>query len=155
MEAQASPFRAPFDVRMRVWFNPNLESQYAMVPGLMAIVLILPAMAVALGVTREKETGTFETLSTTPIQGLEYLLGKLVVYLSLGLIGTLLALAVAVFWFRVPFRGSLLLYMLMTVVYLFATMGFCLIVAHFVASQRTATSVVLLTLFIPASSRLT
>lgn len=150
MEAQASPFRAPFDVRMRVWFNPNLESQYAMVPGLMAIVLILPAMAVALGVTREKETGTFETLSTTPIQGLEYLLGKLVVYLSMGLIGTLLALAVAVFWFRVPFRGSLLLYMLMTADYLFATMGFCLVAAHFVASQRTATSVVLLTLFIPS-----
>ncbi len=142
--------RVPFDVRLRVWFNPNLDSQHSMVPGLMAIVLILPSLAVALGVTREKEAGTFESLSTTPIQALEYLVGKLVVYLSLGLLGTLLALAVATFWFGVPFRGSLGLYMLLTADYLFASMGLCLIVAHFVASQRTATSVILLILFIPS-----
>ncbi len=140
----------PFDVRMRVWFNPNLESQYSMVPGLMALVLILPAMAVALGMTREKETGTFETLSSTPIRGGEYLIGKLVVYLSMGLIGTLLALGIAVFWFKVPFRGSLLIYLLLTADYLFASMGVCLIVGHFVSSQRTATSIVLLLLFIPS-----
>lgn len=142
--------RIPFDVRWRVWFNPNLESQYSMVPGLMAIVLILPAMAVALGITREKETGTFETLSTTPIRGPEYLVGKLIVYLSMGLVGTLFALGVAVFWFKVPFRGNLLLYMLLTADYLFATMGLCLIVAHFVTSQRTATTAILLILFIPS-----
>lgn len=149
MRSQVGSFRAPFDVRMRVWFNPNLESQFAMVPGLMAIVLILPAMAVALGITREKESGTFETLSTTPIRALEYLLGKLVVYLSMGLVGTLLALAVAIFWFKVPFRGNLLLYLLLTADYLFATMGLCLIVGHFVPTQRTATSAILLILFIP------
>jgi ABC-2 type transport system permease protein len=140
----------PFDVRMRVWFNPNLESQYSMVPGLMALVLILPAMAVALGITREKESGTFETLTATPIRGGEYLIGKLVVYLSMGLVGTLLALGVAVFWFKVPFRGNLLVYLLLTADYLFASMGVCLIVGHFVSSQRTATSIVLLLLFIPS-----
>lgn len=142
--------RVPFEIRMRVWFNANLDSQYSMVPGLMAIVLILPAMAVALGITREKEAGTFESLSTTPVLGHEYLLGKLFVYLSLGLVGALLALGVAVFWFHVPFRGDLGLYMLLTADYLLATMGFCLIVAHFAPSQRTATSIILLTLFIPS-----
>jgi ABC-2 type transport system permease protein len=146
----ASVGRAPFDVRIRVWFNPNLDSQHSMIPGLMALVLILPAMAVALGVTREKETGTFETLITTPVQGREFLVGKLVVYLSLGLIGTLLALAVAVYWFRVPFRGSLGLYMLLTADYMFAIMGFSMVVAHFVSSQRAVTSAILLSLFIPS-----
>ncbi|GAB4474967.1 MAG: ABC transporter permease [Anaerolineae bacterium] len=141
---------ASFDVRTRIWFNPNLDSQYSMVPGLMAIVLILPALAAALGITREKETGTFETLVTTPVRGAEFLLGKMGVYLSLGLVGALLALGVAVFWFRVPFRGSLAFYLLMTGVYLYALMGFALLVSQFIASQRTATTIVLLAFFIPS-----
>ncbi len=141
---------APFDVRIRVWFNENLKSQYSMIPGLMSLVLILPAMAVALGITREKETGTFETLATTPIAGREFLIGKLAVYLSLGVLGGLMALGVAVFWFHVPFRGNLGLYLLLTADYLLALMGFCMIIAHFVASQRTVTPIILLTLFIPS-----
>ena len=140
----------PFDIRFRIWFNENLVSQDSMVPGLMALVLILPAMAVALGVAREKESGTFESLITTPIQGSEYLLGKLVVFLVLGVLGGLLALAVAVFWFRVPFRGNLGLFILLTADYLFALMGFCLVIANFVRNQRTVTTIVLLSLFIPS-----
>jgi ABC-2 type transport system permease protein len=140
----------PFEVRNRTWFNPNLQSQHSMVPGLMAVVLILPSMAAALGVTREKEVGTFETMVTTPIRGHEYLVGKLIVYLSLGLVSTLLALAVAVYWFRVPFRGGLGVYMLLTADYLFAVMGYCLILANFISSQRATTTLVLLTLFIPS-----
>ncbi len=142
--------RSPFEVRIRVWFNENLRSQYSMVPGLMSLVLILPAMAVALGIAREKESGTFETLITTPVLGREYLLGKLAVYLSLGLVGALLALAVAVFWFRVPFRGSLPLYLLLTVDYLLALMGFCLFIANYVSSQRAVSAIILLVLFIPS-----
>ena len=148
--ALAGAPHAPFDVRIRVWFNENLRSQPSMVPGLMAIVLILPAMAVALGIAREKETGTFETLVTTPVTGREYLLGKLLVYLSLGLVGALLALGVAVYWFHVPFRGNLGLYMLLTADYLLAVMGFGLFVANFVPSQRTVSSIILLALFIPS-----
>ena len=146
----ASPGVPPFDVRMRIWFNENLRSQTSMIPGLMSLVLILPAMAVALGVAREKESGTHETLVTTPIRGREYLIGKLVVYLALGVVGALAALAVAVFWFRVPFRGSLGLYTLYTADYLFALMAFGLLIANFVPSQRTVSSIILLTLFIPS-----
>ncbi len=142
--------RAPFEVRIRVWFNPNLNSQHSMIPGLMALVLILPSLAIALGLTRERESGTFESLATTPITGSEYLIGKLIVYISMGVIGTLPALGVAAFWFRVPFRGSVLLYLLLTADYLLATMGFCLLVTRFIASQRTATSIVMLALFIPS-----
>lgn len=153
-EAYAAGFtqsgQVPFEARLRVWFNENLDSQWSMVPGLMALVLILPAMAVALGIAREKETGTFETLITTPIRGREYLIGKLVVYLIMGLIGALLALAVAVFWFGVPFRGGLGIYLLLTGDYLLALMGFSLVIANFIESQRTVTAIILLSLFIPS-----
>jgi ABC-2 type transport system permease protein len=148
-ESLAGAAPPPFDLRVRVWFNENLRSQVSMIPGLMALVLILPAMALALTVAREREAGTFEMLVTTPVVGREYLLGKLVVYLSLGVVGGLLALAVAVFWFRVPFRGDLGQYTLMIADYLFATMAFCLLLTNFVHSQRAVSNIVLLVLFIP------
>jgi ABC-2 type transport system permease protein len=139
-----------FNVEPRVWFNPTLRSQHSMVPALIPIVLILPAMAAALGATRERQTGTFETLATTPVLGMEYLVGKLVAYMLTGLMGTLLALGVAVFWFRVPFRGSLALYMLLTADYFLAMMGACLLVSNFTESQQTATVVILLIFFMPS-----
>jgi ABC-2 type transport system permease protein len=139
----------PVEVRTRVWFNENMSSQYSMIPGLMALVLILPAMAVALGITREKETGTLETLVTTPVLGSDMLTGKLVVYLTMGLLSGLLALGVAIFWFGVPFRGSLLLWLLATGAYLMACMGFSLMVAHFARSQQTSMVIILLALFMP------
>jgi ABC-2 type transport system permease protein len=145
----ASSAVQPVDVRTRVWFNENLSSQYSMIPGLMSLVLILPAMAVALGITREKETGTLETLATTPVLASDVLAGKLFVYLTLGLLSALLALAVAIFWFGVPFRGSLLLWLAATTAYLGACMGFSLVVANFTRSQQTAMVIILLALFMP------
>ncbi len=139
----------PIDVRVRVWFNENMSSQHSMIPGLMALVLILPAMAVALGVTREKETGTFESLVTTPLLGSDVLVGKVLVYLVMGLLSALVALAVAIFWFGVPFRGSLPLWLLATGAYLLACMAFSLIVAHFARAQQTAMMIILLVLFMP------
>lgn len=139
----------PFDARIRVWFNENLSSQYSMVPGLMSLVLILPAMAAAMSIARDKETGTFETLVTTPVRGHEYMLGKQFVYLVMGIIGGMLALAVAVLGFGVPFRGSVWLYILFMAVYLFALLGLSLLIANFIPSQRTVTVIILLVLFVP------
>lgn len=140
---------APVDVRVRAWFNENMLSQHSMIPGLMALVLILPPMAVALGVTREKETGTLETLVTTPVLGSDVLVGKVVVYLALGLLAALLALGVSILWFRVPFRGSLPLWLLATAAYLLACMAISLLVAHFARAQQTAMVIILLLLFMP------
>ena len=140
---------SPVEVRTRVWFNENMSSQYSMIPGLIGIVLILPAMTVAMGLVREKETGTLESLSTTPVLGSDVLIGKLIVYVTLGLVSALIALGVAVFWFGTPFRGSLLLWMLATVIYLMACMGFSLVVATFARSQQTAMVVILIALFMP------
>jgi ABC-2 type transport system permease protein len=121
-----------------------------MVPGLVAIVLIMPTLALALALTREKESGTLEGLLATPIQALEYLLGKLLTYIAMGLLSALLALLVAVAWFHVPFRGSLGLYLLLSADYLLACMGAAVLVSNFVKSQQSALFIVLLVFLVPS-----
>ncbi|MBC7226989.1 MAG: ABC transporter permease [Thermoflexales bacterium] len=138
------------DVRSEAWYNPALKSLVSMVPGLAAIVLCMPAMALALALTREKEVGSFESLIATPVRGAEYLLGKLGAYLACGLLGVLPVWLVAVLYFRVPFRGDFALYLLLSAVYFLAEMGFSLIVANFVRNQQTAMLLVLTVFFVPS-----
>ncbi len=138
------------DVRSEAWYNPALKSLVSMVPGLAAIVLCMPALALALALTREKEVGSFESLIATPVQGAEYLLGKLGAYLACGILGVLPVWLAAVLYFRVPFRGDFLLYLLLSAVYLLAAMGFSLIVANFVRNQQTAMLLVLTVFFVPS-----
>jgi ABC-2 type transport system permease protein len=140
----------PFGVQTIAWYNAGLKSLLSMVPGLMAIVLIMPTMALALALTREKETGTLEGLIVTPVSGLEYLTGKLLAYVTTGLLSTLLALVVAVFWFEVPLQGSVWLYLLLTSVYFLACMGITVIVANFVRNQQTAMFIVMLAFLVPS-----
>jgi ABC-2 type transport system permease protein len=142
--------RPGVDIRSRVWYNPSLKSLYSMVPGLMAVVLFVPSMAVTLALARERETGSFEGLIATPVRGLEYLAGKLLAYVLTGLTGALLAWLVAVYWFQVPFRGSLADFLITTVVYFIATMGIGLFVANFVKSQQTAMVLILFLFFVPS-----
>jgi ABC-2 type transport system permease protein len=141
---------APVEVRSRAWYNAGLESLLSMVPGLMSIVLIMPALALALSLTREKESGTLEGLMATPVSGLEYLGGKLLAYVGTGLISTVLALLVAALWFRVPFRGSLAVYLLLAAGYFLACMGAAVVIANLVKSQQTAMFVVLIVFIVPS-----
>ncbi len=142
--------QAPVEIRSQVLYNPELKSVWSMVPALLAIVLIVPALAIVISITREKETGSFEGLASTPVQGAEYLLGKLVAHTAFSLLSGLLALVVAVGWFRVPFAGDPLLLILLTVDYLVATMGFAMLVATLVRSQQAAMLIVLLMYFVPS-----
>jgi ABC-type Na+ efflux pump permease subunit len=137
-------------LQTRHWYNPSVKSLYSMVPGLLAVVLSLPALALALAVAREKEIGTLEGLIATPSRGSEFLLGKLIAYVSFGLLGGILAWGVAVLWFRVPFRGEIWVYAVLVADYAFASMGLGLIVANFVRSQQAAMIVMLLVFFVPS-----
>lgn len=140
----------PVEVRSRAWYNAGLKSLLSMVPALMSIVLIMPTLALTLALTREKESGTLEGLMATPISGLEYLAGKLLAYVSTGLVSTVLALLVAIFWFQVPFRGSLATYLLLTAGYFLACMGAATVIATLVSSQQSAMFVVLLVFIVPS-----
>ncbi len=138
------------DVVGRAWFNPAMKSLFSMVPGLLSVVLFMPAMALTVSLAREKESGSFEGLIATPVRGAEYLLGKQLAYALGGLVGTLAALLVAVFWFQVPFRGSVALFLALTGLYFFATMSTGTLIAQFVSSQQTAMTLFLLAFFIPS-----
>ena len=93
--------------RMRVWFNPQLESRFFMIPGVLALLLLLvTANLAAMAIVREKELGTLEQLNVTPLRRWELIVGKLLPYGVIALIDVLLVTAVAVFWFEVPLRGS-------------------------------------------------
>jgi len=140
----------PLGIRSQAWYNAAQESLLSMVPGLLAIVLIMPTLALALALTREKETGTLEGLMATPISGLEYIAGKLLAYVGTGLVSAVLALLVAALWFKVPFRGQLAVYLLLAADYLLACMGATVVISSFVRSQQTSMFVVLIIFIVPS-----
>jgi ABC-2 type transport system permease protein len=144
------PVSSPFDVRRHAWYNPTLKSLFSMVPGLLAVVLSLPALALSLGLAREKELGTLEGLFVTPMRGAEYLFGKVAAYILAGIISLLLAWLVAILWFQVPFRGNLLILIFLAVDFFLASMGLSLVISNWVTSQQTATFIVLLAIFVPS-----
>ncbi len=139
-----------FDVSSRAWYNETLKSLVSMVPGMLAVVLCMPALALALALTREKEAGSFESLIATPVRGIEYLLGKLLAYEISGLVSAVLAWAVATLWFHVPFRGSFPAFLLLAADYMVAGMGISLVVANFVRNQQTAMFLILIVFFVPS-----
>jgi ABC-2 type transport system permease protein len=141
---------APWEVRSRAWYNDTLKARSSMIPGLMAIVLTLPALALSLSLTREKELGTLEGLMATPMENTAYLVGKMSAYLVTGLGGLLLCWLVATAWFQVPFRGSLGLLFLVTCAYFGATMGFSLFISTWIDSQQAAMFIVMVVFFVPS-----
>ena len=140
----------PVELRAITLYNPDVKSRYSMTPALLAIALILPSMAVALALTRERELGSFESLAATPVRATEYILGKLIPYILFGLISASLAIAVSLLWFRVPMRGNYLELGGMTLLYLWATLGISLLLANFIKNQSTALRAVLLLFLVPS-----
>jgi ABC-2 type transport system permease protein len=124
---------------VRVWFNPELESRYFMIPGILALLLlVITTNLSSMAIVREREVGTLEQLNVTPIARWELIAGKLLPYGVIGLIDVLLVVAVAILWFEVPLRGSFLLLMAMCVVYLLTTLGLGLFVSTISATQQQA-----------------
>jgi ABC-2 type transport system permease protein len=125
--------------RVRVWFNPQLQSRDFMIPGIVALLLlIITTNLSAMGIVRERELGTLEQLNVTPLRRTELIVGKLVPYGLVGLIDVVLVLSVAVFWFRVPLHGSVVLLFGMTLVYLLTTLGLGLFVSTISSTQQQA-----------------
>jgi ABC-2 type transport system permease protein len=130
---------SPIDGRVRVWFNPDLESRNFMVPGVLAMLLmIVTANLTSMAVVRERELGTLDQLNVTPLSRLELIVGKLLPYGLVGFIDVLLVIAVAVFWFEVPLRGSVWLLLGASVVYLLCTLGLGLFVSTVSSTQQQA-----------------
>ncbi len=127
------------DARIRVWFNPQLESRFFMIPGVLALLLLLvTANLAAMAVVREKELGTLEQLNVTPLRRWELIVGKLLPYGVIAMIDVLLVTAVAVFWFEVPLRGSFWLLLAMSLLYVICTLGLGLFISTISETQQQA-----------------
>jgi ABC-2 type transport system permease protein len=127
------------DARVRVWFNPQLESRFFMIPGVLALLLLLvTANLAAMAIVREKELGTLEQLNVTPLRRWELIVGKLLPYGVIAMIDVLLVTAVAVFWFEVPLEGSLTLLLALSGVYVLCTLGLGLFISTISDTQQQA-----------------
>ncbi len=134
----------------RIWFNPDLKSAYYMVPGVVALVLMIITMTLtSLGIVKEKEIGTLEQLMVTPIRSYELILGKLIPFTIIGFIDVTIVLALAHFWFGVPLVGSLVLLFALSGLFILTTLGLGLFISTIASSQQQAMLIAQFFFFMP------
>ena len=141
----------PVTVENRLWFNEANESRYFLVPGLIVLIMtLIGAFLTSLVIAREWERGTLEALFVTPVRPDEILLGKTIPYFVLGMIGLALCLLAAKFLFQVPFRGSVLVLISVSMLYLLVALAIGLLISSVFKSQFVASQIALLVTFLPA-----
>ena len=131
--------KLPLDVRTRVWYNPDLESAYFMVPGLIGMILYtLTSILTASAIVRERERGTIEQLIVTPIRPWELIVGKLIPYVIIALFSTLEVLFIGSWWFKVPMRSNVGLVILLSGLFLLTSLGIGLLASTIAKTQQEA-----------------
>lgn len=129
----------PARLNLRAWFNPNLESRWFIVPGIVALLaLVVTLVVTSLSVAREREAGTFDQLLVTPLRPIEILVGKAVPGLVIGLFEGTLIITLAVLWFSVPLRGNLAALYLGLAIYVLAAIGVGLMISSMCTTQQQA-----------------
>jgi ABC-2 type transport system permease protein len=138
------------EVVTRVWYNPDLKSRWFYVPAVLALILMVMTMILSsMGVVREKEIGTLEQIMVTPIRPWQLLVGKLLPFAVIGFVQVLLVSAITVFGFRVPVRGSFLLLLALTQLFILNTLGLGLLVSTLVRTQQQAMMLAAFTMMLP------
>ena len=123
----------------RPWFNPDLDSTWFFVPGTIgALTLTLVMVMTAFAIVREREIGTLEQIMVTPVSPAELIAGKTVPYMMIALIQLTIVALLAVFWFRVPFQGSVMVLMLGSVLFIFSVLAIGLLISTVSATQQQA-----------------
>jgi ABC-2 type transport system permease protein len=135
---------APIDFRPRLWYNPDLKSSFFMVPGLVGLLLqLLIPMVTAASIVREKERGNIEQLLVTPIKPYELILGKLIPYVSIGLVIAASIIGAAWLLFHVPIRGNPLTLFALTMLFLTVCLGFGLFASTVAENQQQASQIIM------------
>jgi ABC-2 type transport system permease protein len=141
----------PLDLRPRVWFNEDLESKNYIIPGLIAVIMmVIAALLTSLTVAREWERGTMEQLISTPVRGPELIIGKLLPYLVIGMADVTLAVLMGQFVYGVPLRGSVLLLFAMAAIFLTGAQSLGLFISVMSKSQLLANQLAMVLTFLPA-----
>ncbi len=136
------------DLRSRAWFNENLESRNYYIPGVIALLITVTSILLtAMAIVREKEIGTMEQLIVSPIKPIELILGKMAPFALISFIDLAFIAGVGVLWFKIPIRGSILLLIGSTCIYLLTTLGAGLFISTISSTQQEAAMSMFLFLF--------
>lgn len=139
------------DNRLRVWYNPELESRWFIIPGLIAVIMtVITALLTSLTVAREWESGTMEQLIATPVRPVELILGKMSPYFAIGLVDVLISVAMGVWVFGVPLRGSLVFLFAVSALFLVGGLSLGILISTVAKSQLVASQVAMVLTFLPA-----
>lgn len=143
--------RVPVDLRPRTWFNADMESKNYIIPGLIAVIMmVIAALLTSLTVAREWERGTMEQLISTPVKGRELILGKLFPYFVIGMFDVLLAVLMGEFLFHVPLRGSVALLFSVAAVFLAGALSLGMVISILTKSQLLASQLAMVLTFLPS-----
>jgi ABC-2 type transport system permease protein len=141
----------PVDTRLRVWYNPELQSKYYIVPGLIAVIMmVIAALLTSLTIAREWERGTMEQLIATPIKVPELVLGKLLPYFAIGIIDVVVAVAAGTLVFGVPLRGNPVLLFGLALIFLLGALSLGMVISIKARSQLVASQVAMVLTFLPS-----
>jgi ABC-2 type transport system permease protein len=129
----------PVEVRTQVWYNPDLNSAYFMIPGVIGMILsFITTILTATAIVRERERGTIEQLIVTPIRSWELVVGKLLPYVILAFVETFEIIIIGHFWFGVPVRGSLTIIVITSGLFLMSSLGIGLLASTIANTQQEA-----------------
>jgi ABC-2 type transport system permease protein len=142
--------RAGIDYRPRVWYNPTLKSRNYIIPGLIALVMmVIAALLTSLTIAREWERGTMEQLISTPVRGPEIVVGKLIPYWLIGMLDVIIAMLMGCFVFGVPLRGNPVFVILMAAIFLVGALSIGLHCSISFKTQVLAAQMAILMTYLP------
>jgi ABC-2 type transport system permease protein len=148
---EGRPLAPPARAEPRVWYNEGLKSRDMIVPGLVAVIMmVVAAMLTSLTIAREWERGTMEQLAATPVTRAEVVLGKLLPYVVIGMADVAVSALAGVFLFDVPFRGNAALLAVLSFFFLLGALGMGMFISAIARSQLLATQLAMLATFLPA-----
>jgi ABC-2 type transport system permease protein len=141
----------PISIRSRIFYNPDMESSHFIIPGLVAIVLMMVgALLTSVTIAREKETGTMEQILVSPIRPAEIIIGKVIPYIFLAFVIAMIIIFVGHFWFKTPINGSWAYLVIFCLIYIFTALSIGLLISALVSTQQLAIMLALITTMLPS-----
>jgi ABC-2 type transport system permease protein len=154
LNTNGQPFTAKaasLDIRPNIWYNPELSSINFLVPGIIGIIImVIGAIRMSISLVREKEQGTIESLMVSPLKPLELMLGKITPYILIVFVDLLLIVLASRYFFDVPFRGSILLFLGLSFIFLGSALGMGLYISAISKTSQVAWLIGFLTTILPS-----